>query len=267
MTSHDSGAQCIAFAHYKGGTGKTTSCVSMAGILAQRGKRVLVVDFDPQANATTGLGIDSTTLQRSVYDALLTVCEASHEGVHLRDAIQRTAHENLDIAPAEFDLGVSELIMSRMDRRVHILRDILDSVRADYDYILVDLPSHGLLLLNGLCTADHVIVPVDPGFFAVEAVRQLKTTFDDVKQMAGWTIKRSTAIMTRVQHHGWLGRMLGIGDEHADTEAALRSAFQKVFAVPYSKQIYAAQKHRVPIAYYAPNDKATHAYARVVDIL
>ena len=267
MISTEATGECIAFAHYKGGTGKTTSCLSLAGALAKRGKRVLVVDFDPQANATTGLGIDSTALRHSVYDALLTVCDASQEGIRLRDVIQKTPYENLDVAPAEFDLGVAELILSRMEQRVHVLRQIIDSVRADYEYILVDLPSHGLLLLNGLCTADHVIVPVDPGFYAVEAIRQLKTTFDDIKQMAGWSIKRTTALLTRAADNSWLSRLFGQGDEYSDSESALRGAFQRVFRIPYSGQIYAAQKNRMPISHFSPDDKAARAYAAVAESL
>ena len=112
-------AQCVAFANHKGGTGKTTSCLSIAGYLAKRGSKVLVVDFDPQANATSGLGIDKKTLPFSMYDAVLAHCDGQ-QGVPITQVIVETDITDLHVAPAEFDLAVAECYMLNSRNRAHL---------------------------------------------------------------------------------------------------------------------------------------------------
>ena len=112
-------AECIVFANHKGGMGKTTSCLSIAGYLAKSGSKVLVVDFDPQANATSGLGIDMMSLKYSMYDAVLDQCDG-YEGVPVTRVILETGMENLHVAPSEFDLGVAQVLMQRTKDRADI---------------------------------------------------------------------------------------------------------------------------------------------------
>ena len=118
-------AQCIVFANHKGGTGKTTTCLSIAGCLAGSGYKVLVVDFDPQASATSGLGIDGMSLRASMYDAVLDQCEGQ-EGVPITQVILETDMENIHIAPSELDLGVAEILMQRSRNRTSILHRIME---------------------------------------------------------------------------------------------------------------------------------------------
>ncbi|NET37279.1 MAG: AAA family ATPase [Cyanothece sp. SIO1E1] len=141
----------IAFANLKGGTGKTTICINTAAHLAKISSgRVLVVDFDPQANATSGLGIEGKTLKYSMYDAVLNQCEG-YEGVPITQIILATDVENLHLAPSELDLGVAAMLLQPAQDRTNILNRILAPVKQFYDYILIDLPSDtGLFILNGL---------------------------------------------------------------------------------------------------------------------
>jgi chromosome partitioning protein len=136
-------AECVVFASHKGGTGKTTSCLSIAGYLAKGGSKVLVVDFDPNSNATSGLGINVKTLKHSMYYVVLDQCDG-YEGVPITQVILKTDVENLHVAPSELDLSVAEVFMQHSNNRAGILSRILREVRPLYDYILIDVPHKGL---------------------------------------------------------------------------------------------------------------------------
>lgn len=150
-------AKCIAFFNKKGGSGKTTTCLSIAGWLAKKGKKVLVVDFDSQSNATSGLGIDAMSSRYTMYDAVLAYCNGDRGGVPITQVILKTEIENIHLAPSELDLSVTEVVMQGAKNRTGILNRILADVRPLYDYILLDLPSSlGPLSINGLCASDQV---------------------------------------------------------------------------------------------------------------
>jgi len=258
-----SGAQCVAFANHKGGCGKTTSCLSVAGYLAKSGSKVLVVDLDPQANATSGLGIDVTTLQYSVYDAVLDQCNG-YEGVSITRVILETDVENLHVAPAEFDLSVAEVLMQRAKDRAGILNRILEEVRPLYDYILIDVPSSsGLLMINGLCAANSAVVPLDPSIFSLEALDNLKASFHDVKQIAGHSVNQITCVLIRYVKPNVFSRMLHKRNASQEVEERLRAMFHTVFVVPESVEIYRAQRQGIPISHYAPRSRVGKAYAKI----
>lgn len=251
-------AKYISFANHKGGTGKTTSCISVAGWLAKWGKKVLVVDFDPQANATSGLGIDAKSLQFSVYDAVLGRC-GGYENVPITKLILETGIENLHLAPSEFDLSVAEVIMQKAKKRTDILNGILQEVKPLYDYILIDLPtSMGLLKINGLCASSHVVVPLDPGVFSLEAIHNLKTTFQDIKKMTGHSVNEFTVCLIRHKKY-----RPDRQSPYQEIEAKLNEIFDTVFTVPESIYIYRAQKEGVPISHYAPKSKVAKAYEEI----
>lgn len=251
-------ASCIAFANHKGGTGKTTSCVSIAGYLAKSGSKVLVVDFDPQANATSGLGIDRSTERHSMYDAVLDQCDG-HSGVPITRVILETDVENLHLAPSEFDLAVAELYMFNSRDRTSILDRVLERVRAFYDYILIDLPpTSGLLTINGLCAADHAVVPVDPSIFSLETLDDLRKSFADIKQLTGHSIRPIAAVLIR--HVASNSRK---PNASAEVEASLREMFHPVFVVPAADQIYETQKQGLPISHYAPRSGVGKAYEKI----
>jgi chromosome partitioning protein len=157
----------IAIANQKGGVGKTTTAVNLGACLAELGYRVLVVDLDPQGNASTGLGINIRDLQSSMYDVVLN-------DMPLEDCVEATAVRNLFVAPAALDLAGAEIELVPAFSREMRLRRALDAVRTDYDYMLIDCPpSLGLLTVNGLAAASEVIVPIQCEYYALEGLGQL----------------------------------------------------------------------------------------------
>jgi chromosome partitioning protein len=249
-------AECLAFANYKGGTGKTTSCLSIAGFLAKSGEKTLVVDFDPQANATSGLGIDLMSLKRTMYDVLLGFCKGFY-GVPVTDIILDTGIENLHVAPSEFDLGVAEVMLHQTGNKTRILDTILNEIRPFYDFILIDLPSNsGLLTLNGLCATDRLFVPLDPSIYSLEALDNLKATFRDIRRMAGHSIEQISAILIRYVKPGIFRRR----SPSQEMEAKLKDMFDEVYVIPEGSEVYRSQKEGIPISHYAPKSSFGKSY-------
>ncbi len=253
-------AECIVFASTKGGTGKTTSCLSIAGCLAKRGSEVLVVDFDPQANATSGLGIDKMKLHYSIYDAVLSRC-GGYRGVPITQAILSTRVEKLHIAPSEINLGVGEVMMHRAKNRTGILDSILDEARPYYNYILIDLPpSAGILTINGLRAADIMVVPVQPGAFANNAVESLRTILLEIEHNTGHFVSHIIVALCRYVKPDLISRVMRRQNPSQEIEARMREMFPALHIIPESDKIYEAQKKRLPISHYAPDSEVGRAY-------
>ena len=165
----------IALANQKGGVGKTTTTMNLGASLATLEKSVLIVDADPQANASSGLGVDIKDVECSLYECIVNKTD-------VRDAIYTTDIDNLDIIPSHIDLVGAEIEMLNMDNREKILRTLLDPIRAEYDYILIDCsPSLGLITVNALSAADSVIIPVQCEYFALEGISKLLNTIKIIK--------------------------------------------------------------------------------------
>jgi chromosome partitioning protein len=255
--------ECIAFANPKGGSGKTTSCLSIAGYLAKSGNKVLVVDFDPQASATSGLGIDSTSLHHSVYDAILTQC-GGYEGLPISQVVLKTNIKNLHLAPSEPDLAAAEILMQRTKKRTSILKRILGDVITQYDYILIDLPPGlGLLMINGLCAASQVIVPLDASIYSLEALDNLKTLFSDIKRINGRTFNQITAILIRYVKPDIISRLVRRSNPSQEVEIKLREMFGTLYVIPDSKDIYESQRQGVPLSHLSTGGQAGKAYAEI----
>ena len=165
----------IAFANQKGGVGKTTTAINLAAALSERGKRVLLCDFDPQGNATSGFGVDPRSLETSVYDLIVS------EDPDTKSGIVQTKW--VDIIGANVNLAGAELDLIAMDHREARLKLVLDKVKDEYDYVFIDCPpSLGLLTLNCLCAADSFLVPLQCEYYALEGLSQLMTTVRMVKK-------------------------------------------------------------------------------------
>ena len=180
----------IALANQKGGVGKTTTTMNLGASLATLEKSVLIVDADPQANASSGLGVDIKEVECSLYECIVNMAD-------IKDAIYTTDIDNLDIIPSHIDLVGAEIEMLNMDNREKILRQLLEPIRADYDYILIDCsPSLGLITVNALTAADSVIIPVQCEYFALEGISKLLNTIKIIKSKLNPTLEIEGFLLT-----------------------------------------------------------------------
>jgi len=169
-------SKSIAVFNQKGGVGKTTTVINLCACLANRGKKVLMIDIDPQGNTTSGVGIDKTTLEKTIYDVLINDSDP-------RDCIIDTNRENLFIIPSSVQLAGAEIELTEMNKRELKLRECIDSIKDEYDYIFIDCPpSLGLLSINALSAVDSVLIPIQCEYYALEGVSQLMNTIKLVKK-------------------------------------------------------------------------------------
>lgn len=236
----------IAFANQKGGVGKTTTAVNLAAALAEQGKKILVCDFDPQGNATSGFGIDPRSLKTSVYE--LTVCDAPVE-----DGIIKTKW--VDVIGANVNLAGAEIDLIELDRREYRLKLVLDQVRDAYDFIFIDCPpSLGLLTLNSLCAADSFLVPLQCEYYALEGLTQLMTTVRAVQRGLNQGIKMEGVLLTMFDGRTNLSIQV--------VEEVKRHFGKKVFAtvVPRNVRLSEAPSHGEPITAYDRYCRGAEAY-------
>ena len=169
--------KAIAIFNQKGGVGKTTTNINLGASLAMRGKKVLMLDIDPQGNTTSGIGVSKRNLDYTVYDLLI------EDNFDTKKAIIHTGIENLDIIPASVDLAGAEIELVEQDGREKRLRKSIDRIKGDYDYIFIDCPpSLGLLTINSLTAVESVLIPIQCEFYALEGVSQLVSTIELVKK-------------------------------------------------------------------------------------
>jgi len=169
-------SKSIAVFNQKGGVGKTTTVINLCACLANRGKKVLMIDVDPQGNTTSGVGIDKTTLEKTIYDVLINDSDP-------RECIIDTNRENLFIIPSSVQLAGAEIEFTEKNKRELKLRECIESIKDDYDYVFIDCPpSLGLLSINALSAVDSVLIPIQCEYYALEGVSQLMNTIKLVKK-------------------------------------------------------------------------------------
>lgn len=195
-------AKIISLVNQKGGVGKTTSAINLATYLAAAGKFVLLVDLDPQGNASSGLGIDVRKIEKSLYHSMIL-------GEHPSGIVQKTENFGHDVIPSSQDLAGAGIELVHMDNREYRLYNVLREVRTSYDYIIIDSPpSLGLLTINGLVASDSVIIPVQTEYFALEGLSQLLNTIDLVRENLQPDLKIMGALLTMYDKRNRLSRQV-----------------------------------------------------------
>ena len=243
-------SKVIAIANQKGGVGKTTSAVNLSASVAAQGKRVLILDLDPQGNTTSGYGISKRTVQAGTYQLLIGENTAE-------EALCHTDYQ-VDVIPSNIQLSGAAIELVEMDKRESRLRQALAPIADRYDYIFIDCPpALDLLTLNGLCAADTVLVPIQCEFFALEGLSELMSTVRTVKKMYNKYIELEGVLLT--MYDGRLNLTLQVVQE-------VKKFFgDKVYAttIPRNVRLAEAPSYGMPVNYYDPASKGTAAYAEL----
>lgn len=238
----------IAFANQKGGVGKTTTCVNLSAYLATMGKKVLLVDLDPQGNATSAVGISKETNTKSIYNIIIGEN-------YVEEVILKTSVKGLDILPSEIGLAGAEIELVSMDNRERILKGILNRLKSSYDYICIDCaPSLGLLTVNALTASNSVLIPIQCHFFALEGLTQLMNTIKLVKKHLNPDIDVEGVVLTMKDNRSNLVN---------EVSEEIRKFFgSKVFntVIPSNIRLAEAPSYGEPICKYDPKSKGGVAY-------
>lgn len=246
-------AKIISFSNQKGGVGKTSTCVNMAAALALKGKKVLLIDIDPQGNATTGLGFSKNELENSVYSVLI-------EDKPITEALQKTAIKGLDLLPSSIDLAGAEVELVYLKNRENRLNHALRQISTVYDYIVIDCPpSLGLLTINALASSDSVIIPIQSEYFAMEGLSQLMNSIKLVNRHLNPELKVEGVVITMYDGRALISKQIA---------AEIHKYFgKKMFntVIPRNIRVSEAPSHGVPVMLHDPRSAGAKAYVALAD--
>ena len=244
-------AKVVSFSNQKGGVGKTTSCVNIAAQIAKKDKKVLLLDMDPQGNATSGLGISKSKIKNTIYDVIIGRCD-------IKDTIIKTKFKNLSVVPATIDLAGAELELYELEEDENFAKIALDTIKGDYDYIFIDCPpSLGMLTVKALSVSDGVVIPMQCEFYSLEGMSQLFNTIKKIKQLYNPTLQIVGILLT--MYNGRLTLTTQV-------VAELKKYYSdKLFKVPISRTVRIAEApgYGEPICYHDPYGKGSLEYAAV----
>ncbi len=243
----------VSFSNQKGGVGKTTTCVNMAAYLSRAGKKVLLVDLDPQGNATTGLGFSKGALKKSVYNVII-------DDEEVKDNVLPTELDGLYILPSNIDLAGAEVDLVYKKGRDRVLKAKLEKVKGMYDYILIDCPpSLGLLTINALAAADSAIIPIQSEYYALEGLSQLMNTIALVRQHLNKSLKVEGVVLTMYDGRSLISKQIA---------AEIKKYFSKKLyeiVIPRNIRLSEAPSHGKPILLHDPKCMGARAYAALTE--
>ncbi|MDD1728292.1 MAG: AAA family ATPase [Methanospirillum sp.] len=272
-----------AFSHHKGGTGKTTTCLQVAGFLVKNGRRVLVIDTDPQANATLGLGIHPDTPAHNIYHYYASQSSPESEPISLSSLIIRTV-SGIDLIPSHLDLVGAEPLLYQNPDRYELLTREIPGLKERYDHIFIDTPPFlGQFVLNAIIAADRTVLVFSPDSFALNGYENIRLIITDIEEVLGKDIRIEMAVLNRwgSPRHEYslfskisaiLGKkeqnMLNQGEDmQRILEEQMKREVGTVIQVPESQQVGVSNRRGMPLAFSYPDDPAAKAFAHIAQEL
>ena len=243
----------IAIANQIGGVGKTTTSINLSASLAAKGKKVLVIDMDPQGNTTSGYGIDKTELENTIYELMLGECS-------IEDCIIKDAIENVSVLPASVNLAAAEIELIGVEKKEYILKNEVDLIKKEYDYIIIDCPpSLSMLTVNAMTTADSVLVPIQCEYYALEGLSQLLHTVNLVKERLNPELQMEGVVFTMYDSRTNLSSQV--------VENVKNNLKQKVYntVIPRNIRLAEAPSYGMPISAYEPKSAGAEAYMQLAE--